>query len=115
MDGPERRMEVGWPPEPHVMTLLSQRIRTTIDKQFRADERATVADLLATQCSTNLPLMTDDALIDRIQLAVLKLTAGEMAALAGHLRIAQIDWRDTLVAAGFGNDVNAHIAWANHL
>jgi hypothetical protein len=97
------------------MTPLSPRVRATIDRLFPHVERALVVDCLTTQCSTNLPLMRDPALLDRIQLAVLKLSAGQATTLTGHIRIAQVDWRDTLVAAGFGNDVNAHIAWADRL
>jgi hypothetical protein len=41
---------------------------------------------------------------DRVHLAVLKLSAGNVMELARALDIARIDWRDTLVGAGMGHD-----------
>jgi len=49
--------------------------------------------------------------LERIRYAVLKLSHGDLAELRKAVESAQIDWRDVLVAAGFGNDVRAHGAW----
>jgi|SRR6516162_305436 hypothetical protein len=40
----------------------------------------------------------------RVQLAVLKLAAGDVKQLEHWLREAEIDWRDVLVASGLEND-----------
>jgi len=31
------------------------------------------------------------------------------------IRLAETDWRDALMAAGFGEDLQAHIAWARSI
>ena len=41
---------------------------------------------------------------ERVHLAVLKLSAGNVMELARALDVASTDWRDTLVAAGMGHD-----------
>jgi len=40
----------------------------------------------------------------RVQMAVLKLAAGEFDSFADALRLAETDWRDALVAAGLEHD-----------
>ena len=68
--------------------------------------------LLELECSTGLPMVDDDAaLIERIQVAVIKLSRGEPDALRNWIREAQDDWRDVLDAAGFYNDTKAHLKW----
>jgi hypothetical protein len=75
---------------------VTPRVRTQAEECFSPAEAAAVcADLAA----TDLPLIANNG--ERVHLAVLKLAAGDRAALAQHLAIAQRDWRDVLVAAGF--------------
>ena len=78
-----------------------------------ADEDPTGEVLLLEDCGDNLPLMGNrpDALVERIRIAVLKLSEGDLDRLEAAIRTAAIDWRDTLVAAGFAHDVQAHLAW----
>ena len=40
----------------------------------------------------------------RVQLALIKLAAGDAAQFFRHLELAKLDWRDTLCAAGLEND-----------
>jgi hypothetical protein len=42
---------------------------------------------------------------------VLKLSAGDLRKLRQEIDSANHDWRDTLVAAGFGQSVTAHRNW----
>jgi hypothetical protein len=72
-----------------------------------------VEELLRTECGDNLPLVkpTFKKLAKRIRYAVLRLSEGDMDKLQQEIREAQIDWRDTLMAAGFGNDASAHTSW----
>jgi hypothetical protein len=53
----------------------------------------------------------DDAgLSERIQAAVVKLSAGDWSRLEASLELARIDWRDVLVAADLaGNDWRARL------
>ena len=92
---------------------LSPETRRRLDALFVGAAREAAADLLVTQCANNLPFCeTSDARsLERIRFAVLKLSNGDLAELGRAVEVAQLDWRDVLVAAGFGNDVRAHEAW----
>jgi hypothetical protein len=91
---------------------LTPLVRAVLERRFRAVDRPTIASLLAEQCACTLPLVREPAHAERIQLAVLKLAQGRVDALLYHLAQAQLDWRDVLVAADFGNDLQAHLRWA---
>lgn len=71
------------------------------------------ARLLIEQCGNNIPFCEsdDEHQMERIRFAALKLSAGDIDELRRAIAIAQQDWRDTLVAAGFGHDVQAHQRW----
>ena len=66
---------------------------------------------LDSECSVNLPLIQVQGVvgIERVQCAVLKVSGGSVTRLHEAVRLAQIDWRDVLVAAGFGSSVTAHL------
>lgn len=91
---------------------LSPLVAAVIDRRFPTVDRAVIEDLLVNDCGSKLPLATDGALIERIRLAVLRLADGRPAVVLDHIRAVQVDWRDVLVAAGFGSDLRAHLAWA---
>ena len=57
--------------------------------------------------------MTSDwaELAERVRFAVLKLSCGNLDSLSHQLDEARIDWRDTLMAAGFGHETSAHKRW----
>ena len=80
---------------------------------FTGVARVTAAELLVEQCGDNLPLWvkTDPQGLERIRFAVLKLSGGDLAKLTRAVRMAQRDWRDVLVAAGFANSIVAHESW----
>ena len=92
---------------------LSSETQRRLDVLFGEADRQTVSDLLVTQCGDNLPLWhdKDPRGLERIRFAALKLSHGSLAELTRAVEIAQTDWRDVLVAAGFGHDVRAHLAW----
>jgi hypothetical protein len=92
---------------------LSEGTQLRVDALFAEHERAAASELLVEKCGDNLPF--DEGLgpvqLERIRFAVLKLFAGNLAELREAVTWANIDSRDVLVAAGFGNDVTAHRAW----
>ena len=92
---------------------LSSETRRRLDALFAGPDRRDASELLATQCGDNLPLWhgKDPTGLERIRFAALKLSNGSLAELIRAVQIAQVDWRDVLVAAGFGHDVRAHLAW----
>ena len=80
---------------------------------FPESERAVVAGQLLEECGDNLPGVGSDysQLAERIRFAVLKLSGGDPGKLLAAIEGAGRDWRDTLMAAGFGHDQKAHLAW----
>ena len=96
------------------MIELSDRIADLVDKLFSIKDRDEVTHLLETECADNLPFCEDSDKYDmeRIRVSVLKLCEGSMDKLVDALVLAQTDWRDLLVAAGFGHDTQAHKKWS---
>jgi len=80
---------------------------------FPLPERAEVSQLLVAECGDNLPLADNlgPAGIERVRFAVLKISSGSLDGLWAAVALAQQDWRDALVEAGFYDDVRAHLTW----
>lgn len=96
-----------------LMIELSKNTRARVEAIFPEEDRDRVADLLLRECGDNLPLVGTSyrELAERIRFAVLRLSGGNFERLVEASREASIDWRDCLVAAGFGDDPKAHLAW----
>lgn len=94
-------------------TALSRGTIQRIEKLFVDSDRAAVASVLIDECGSNLPLFESSTpeRLERIWFAVLKLSEGDVTKLLEAIELAQIDWRDLLVAAGFADDVSAHAGW----
>ena len=92
---------------------LSAETLRRVDALFEVADRMAAAELLITDCADNLPLWVDatPSGLERVRFAVLKLSSGEIQKLRDAVRLAQVDWRDVLVAAGFARDPMAHQAW----
>jgi len=95
------------------MIPLSHETRVRIEALFPKKEQDAVAKLLVERCGDDLPLTSwaKDDFWDRIRFAVLRLSAGDLKKLEQEVEGANCDWRDTLVSAEFGDDVNAHRSW----
>jgi hypothetical protein len=59
-------------------------------------------DVIAAFDATELPLIANNG--ERVFLAILLLSRGDMQRFRMELQQARIDWRDTLVAAGLANE-----------
>jgi hypothetical protein len=94
------------------MYQITSRVDTVIEKLFPAADRSTVHQILLEECSDKLPLVKNSNEIERIQLGILKLSMGNVNQFLEAAHMARRDWRDVLVAAGFGNDLEAHNNWA---
>jgi hypothetical protein len=92
---------------------LSEKTLQHIATLFPVEQREEVAALLEKECGNNLPFCEgrDELVMERPRFAVLKLSEGKMDKLRNAIKIAQRDWRDVLVYAGFGNDTKAHQRW----
>ena len=92
---------------------MSSEVRNKLEQLFPRERWAAATALLESECGSGLPLIEKQGAIgrERVQCAALKLSEGSMEKLRTAVRVAQSDWRDVLVAAGFGNDVMAHRVW----
>ena len=84
-----------------------------INRMFSLSARDRVSTLLIEECGDTLPLSlpANPASLERIQFAALKVSGGDLNRLQQAIDLAKIDWRDVLVAAGFGSDLTAHTSW----
>jgi hypothetical protein len=93
---------------------LSPKTVELVDSLFKRVSREAVVELLMHQCGNNLPFLqkSDEFHLERVRFAALKLSGGDLEKLQKAIKLAQKDWRDLLIAAGFGHDVNAHKDWS---
>ena len=84
-----------------------------LEMLFSPADRELVSALLIEDCGAGLPFLekADPIGLERVRFAVLKLSGGNFDAFQRALDLAKVDWRDVLVAAGFGSDLQAHKAW----
>ncbi len=99
------------------MAPLTEITERLVIKLFAPGDRDEVRRLLLDRCGTNLPLLerVDGYALERFRFAALKLSAGDLARLRDAVELANADWRDLLMEAGFGDDVKAHEGWARSL
>lgn len=94
---------------------LSNRTRRLIARLFSKAEGTVISDCLYRSVSANIPFCSDSSPEDmeRIRFAILKMTKQSPLNLAVGISLAQSDWRDLLMAAGFGDDEDQHMTWYN--
>lgn len=92
---------------------LSDPTRARLEALFDPADVDEARELLVEDCADNLPFCADhDATgLERIRFAALEQSRGTLEGLVDAIALAATDWRDLLVAAGFANDVRAHLAW----
>jgi len=97
------------------MTPLTPAVSQKIDALFPPDSRDIARQLIAERCGADFPLSghlePEPASFDRIRFAVLKLSGGVLERLEREIDGAHYDWLDTLMAAGFGQDIHADLKW----
>jgi len=71
-----------------------------------------VTELLVRECGNNLSFLQDldEYGLERFRFAALKLSGGQIEKLREAIHLAKADWRDLLMAAGFGNP-ETHKQW----
>lgn len=94
---------------------LSPRVASVIKALFAQEEHQTVIEMLVEECGAARLYVTNANLVERVQLAVLKISNGQIDKFLAATQLAQIDWRDALMTAGFGQDVNVHLRWAQEV
>lgn len=91
------------------MVPLSSRQRAYIARVFSREQFAEAERRLATLNGEREDATPES--LDRLRLAALRVSGGSLEGLQNALDLAAQDWRDLLVAAGFGNDPTAHLSW----
>ncbi|MBL8857792.1 MAG: hypothetical protein JNL28_04710 [Planctomycetes bacterium] len=92
---------------------LSPATAERLNLLFRGKGGDDAERLLVEDCSDRLPFLAHAGPVDleRVRFAVLKLSAGRIDRLRDAIALANTDWRDVLMAAGFGEDTEAHLRW----
>lgn len=95
------------------MIDLSERTIEIVTKLFSQEQRREVEELLKIECAENIPFCEgyDKFQMERIRFSVLKLSEGKIDELVRAIELAQVDWRDLFMEAGFGYDPDAHNKW----
>lgn len=99
---------------PVTQTPLTPRLAAKLATLFPGEDRSFAQQWLVSEIDDDLPggISSSLALLERIRAAALKFSGGSLNQLAKATALARQDWRDVLMAAGFG-DTHAHDAWLN--
>ena len=90
---------------------LTPRLAAKLAAMFPAGDCAFAAQWLVSECGPRIPGgFTDPTWVERVRAAALRLSAGSLDKLAVATGLGQQDWRDLLMAAGFGHP-DAYEAW----
>ncbi|GAA5181947.1 hypothetical protein GCM10025771_30060 [Niveibacterium umoris] len=94
---------------------LSPQLQRKVRQLFTDEQSVLAIQALETGCGDALPLIASqgDVGLERVRAAALKLSQGSLDKLDEAIKLAQTDWRDVLLAAGFGHSVTAHQSWLN--
>ncbi|MEH6687119.1 MAG: hypothetical protein V7693_07595 [Halopseudomonas sabulinigri] len=99
------------------MSELSPNTKSVVEKLFKSREAKEVCDMLEIDCGTEslgCEGWTPEQM-ERIRFAVLKFGGETDGGLEAAIELANTDWRDLLMAAGFGEDLNAHQKWSQSI
>jgi len=96
---------------------LSPHTRQLVEIVFKPKDSAEAAQWLEEECGNNLPFCEgqDEYGMERIRFAAIRLSKGNMLELLKAIDVARMDWRDLLMAAGFGFEVRAYETWAKEV
>jgi hypothetical protein len=91
---------------------LSENTLRRVEVLFRGKAREAAINMLVDECGANLPFCQDTTphRAERLRYAALKLSEGRLDKLREAVELAKLDWRDLLMAAGFGH-VHEHEHW----
>lgn len=92
---------------------LSDATDKRLARLFFGDEREGERRLLEQDCAENIVGSNGASPkgLKRLRFAVIRISGGTLEGLADAIALAQTDWRDALVSAGFGDDPKLHETW----
>ena len=81
--------------------LLTETVSRKVRSLFPAEQCSDAIHLLEKECGRNLPFHedADPQKLERVRLAVVKLSGGNLAELRNQVDVAKRDWRDVLAIA----------------
>jgi hypothetical protein len=96
---------------------LSPQTKQLVELIFSPTDATEASQWLEQECGNNLPFCKeyDEHKMERIRFAALKLSQGNLLKLSKAIDMARRDWRDVLMAADFGNHLDAHEIWAKNV
>jgi len=89
---------------------LSEETAAKLARAFSGDDLVEARRLLEQDCAHNVAGW-EGAGLHRLRTAAIKMSRGSISGLVDAIVLAQTDYRDALVCAGFGHDIHAHLAW----
>jgi hypothetical protein len=98
-------------------TPLSHRTAALVTALFGPEERERAMAVIETQCGAHrlgLPGLGPVPL-ERYRFAALRASGGRLDGLERAVALAKTDWRDLLMEADFGHDVQAHERWCEEI
>lgn len=99
-------------------TYFSEETENLVDLLFPPERRDEILDSLRGFCEWSNSYKVYGN-VDRFCFAILKLSVrrgkGRINAFYKAMQLAKTDYRDLLVAAGFGNSTTAHAGWAKKI
>lgn len=91
------------------MVELTKATKERIEAVFSEELVDEAAELLS---GMTLGLLGDSAAeLERIRIAAIRVSGGFIDALCDAIELADVDWRDLLLSAGFADDIDAHLTW----
>ena len=98
------------------MVKLSKKTETLLNDFFPKTLREEAKELIETMCASILPFCENSGpeQMERIRFSAIKLSEGQIDKLCDAIELAQTDWRDLLMSAGFGYDPEKHYQWYNN-
>jgi hypothetical protein len=96
---------------------LSPRTTQLVEKIFAQKDIAEASQWLEEECGNNLPFCksNNEYQMERIRFGVIKRSNGEINKMLKAIDLARRDWRDLLMASGFGYHLDAHEIWAKEI
>lgn len=92
---------------------LSKNTKEIIGMMFDSVHSVNVMTILLGQCTVSIAGCQGWSLenFERVWISVLKLSDGDIEKLESAVSLANTDYRDLFMAAGFGYDTEAHKKW----
>ena len=99
------------------MIALSANTEWLVERLFSEDKYTHIKKRLVEEVSDNIPFCENSTpeQMERIRFSVLRLIHEGKRNQNDIIALAQTDARDLFMAAGHGEDTNAHILWAQNL